>query len=60
MKSRHVSKEQWISMFRQIGLDEATMTQWHQVFEKSNPEGHQEFLEWLNIPGKEISEIRSM
>ena len=60
MKSRNVSKEQWVTMFRDIGLDDATMKKWHQTFENLNPEGHQEFLEWLNIPSNEIADIRSL
>ncbi len=46
-------------MFRDIGLDDATMMKWHQIFEDRNPEGHQEFLEWLGISSSEIAEIRS-
>jgi hypothetical protein len=60
MKSRNVNKEQWVMMFRDIGLDDASMKKWHQAFEERNPEGHQEFLEWLNIPTSEIVEIRSL
>jgi len=60
MKSRNVNKEQWVMMFRDIGLDDASMKKWHQAFEERNPEGHQEFLEWLNIPTSEIAEIRSL
>ncbi|MCP4340053.1 MAG: hypothetical protein GY799_14470 [Desulfobulbaceae bacterium] len=60
MKSNNVSKEQWVTMFRDIGMDDAIMMKWHQTFEGRNPEGHQEFLEWLGIPGNEIAEIRSL
>jgi hypothetical protein len=60
MNSTRVSKEQWIEMFREIGLEDTTMRQWHRVFEQRNPEGHQAFLEWLNIPRNEITEIRSL
>jgi hypothetical protein len=59
MKSKNVDKELWITLFRDIGLDEATMQKWHQMFESRNPDGHQEFLEWLGISSNEISEIRS-
>ncbi|MES9824140.1 MAG: hypothetical protein ABW127_06875 [Candidatus Thiodiazotropha endolucinida] len=59
MNSANVSKAQWVEMFREIGLDDTTMAQWHQVFEQRNPQGHQQFLEWLNIPSNEIAEIRS-
>jgi hypothetical protein len=60
MNSTRVNKAQWVEMFREIGLDDSTMSQWHRVFEQRNPEGHQEFLEWLNIPSSEITEIRSL
>lgn len=58
MKSKNVNKALWVSLFREIGLDDASMTKWHQRFEKMNPEGHLEFLQWLNIPDDEIAEIR--
>jgi hypothetical protein len=60
MNSSRVNKEQWVEMFRIIGLDDSTMNQWHRVFEQLNPEGHQAFLEWLDIPSSEIKEIRSI
>ena len=59
MKSSYVNKEQWVELFRAIGLSDETMSQWHREFEERNPQGHQEFLEWINIPGNEITEIRS-
>lgn len=59
MKSNNVNKEQWVTLFRDIGLDEASMQKWHQMFERRNPDGHQEFLEWLGISSNEIIEIRS-
>jgi hypothetical protein len=60
MKSNYVNKESWVKLFRDIGLSDETMVLWHRKFEAQNPEGHQEFLEWLNIPASEISEIRSL
>jgi hypothetical protein len=60
MKSNYVNKEQWVELFRAIGMTEETMLRWHKVFEERNPEGHQEFLEWINIPSGEIGEIRSL
>ena len=55
-----MNKEKWVLLFREIGLDEATMTQWHQAFENRYPDGHQSFLEWLGIPGDEIARIRTL
>ena len=60
MKSNHVNKEQWVELFRAIGMTDETMVRWHREFEKRNPEGHQEFLEWIRIPNNEISGIRSL
>ena len=54
-----MNKEKWVLLFREIGLDEATMTKWHKEFETRYPNGHQLFLEWLNISKEEISLIRA-
>jgi hypothetical protein len=53
-----VTVDQWIGMFREIGLDEAKMKQWHKLFENRNPAGHQSFLEWLGLTPKHIDQIR--
>jgi len=55
-----MNKEKWVSLFREIGLDEATMVRWHQAFETRFPEGHRSFLEWLHIPEDEIERIRAL
>lgn len=54
-----VSKDQWIAMFREIGLTEEQMSEWHRLFEERHPEGHAGFLAWLGISETEIGEIRS-
>lgn len=53
-----VTVDEWVKRFRAIGLDEADMRNWHRLFEKENPEGHQSFLEWLGLPDEKIAEIR--
>ncbi len=58
--SNVMNKENWVTLFREIGLDEATMIRWHQLFETKYPDGHQSFLEWLNIPADEINRIRAL
>ncbi|MBT4521131.1 MAG: hypothetical protein HOC23_14105 [Halieaceae bacterium] len=60
MSSEDMSKDKWVVLFREIGLDDATMVQWHRVFEARYPAGHQSFLEWLNIPQDEIGNIRAL
>jgi hypothetical protein len=53
-----VTVEEWVKRFRAIGLDDAAMQKWHELFESENPEGHQGFLEWLGLPHERIREIR--
>jgi hypothetical protein len=36
-------------MLRAAGLDEDGMWAWYEEFEKSSPEGHQDFLESIGI-----------
>ena len=55
-----MNKEKWVLLFREIGLDDTTMTQWHREFEARYPGGHQSFLEWLNIEESEINRIRAL
>ena len=60
MSNEVMNKEKWVLLFREIGLEEASMTQWHQAFEARYPDGHQSFLEWLNIGESEILRIRAL
>ena len=55
-----VTIHEWVKRFQAIGLDEASMQNWHRMFEKENAEGHQSFLEWLGLPTEKIKEIRQM
>ena len=50
--------ERWVELFREIGLDEAAMHRWHALFEERYPDAHQEFLQWLGLPGDRIAQIR--
>ena len=58
MTNDSFGKQEWVEMFREIGLDEPTMRRWHVVFERRWPEAHQRFLEWLGEPGGEVERIR--
>ncbi len=55
----NVGKEQWIAMFKEIGLAEETMDQWHRLFEQRHPQGHESFLQWLGLSSAEIARIRA-
>jgi DNA-binding transcriptional MerR regulator len=58
-KDRMITKEKWTSIMAAAGFTEADMQRWHQEFEKSSPQEHQEFLEFLHIPAGEIQKIRA-
>ena len=56
--SAHVTVDQWVDMFRAVGLTEGQMHRWHEEFEHRHPESHQGFLEWLGLPADRIAAIR--
>ncbi|EKD51532.1 MAG: hypothetical protein ACD_62C00240G0009 [uncultured bacterium] len=58
MNQHTMNKDKWRQLFISIGLDEPTMDKWHHEFESQYPQEHKVFLEWLQIPAKEIQGIR--
>ena len=50
--------QDWIALFREVGLNDEQMKRWHQLFEERHPESHQGFLEWLGLPADECKRIR--
>jgi DNA-binding transcriptional MerR regulator len=55
---RVVTKDKWVEVMRAAGFSETDMRRWHAQFEKSAPQEHQEFLEFLHLPAQEIQSIR--
>jgi len=53
-----VTKEKWTAIMSAAGFSLEDMRRWHAEFEKSAPQDHQEFLEFLHIPPDEIKTIR--
>jgi MerR family transcriptional regulator, thiopeptide resistance regulator len=53
-----VTKDKWVEVMRAAGFSEDDMRRWHAQFEKSAPQEHQEFLEFLRIPAEEVQSIR--
>jgi hypothetical protein len=53
-----VSKTEWVAMFREIGLDDGKMEQWHRLFEIRHPKAHADFLKWLGLSCGEIERVR--
>ncbi len=57
--NKQVTVNEWVAMFREIGLDQAQMERWHKVFESRHPAAHQGFLEWLGLKKEEVERIRA-
>jgi len=56
---RHgLTKTVWTDLLAASGFDRSDMRAWHVAFEQTAPDKHRKFLEFLNIPELEISEIR--
>ncbi|QSH41027.1 hypothetical protein P0136_10175 [Lentisphaerota bacterium ZTH] len=55
-----MTKENWVAMFKEIGLTEDQMNNWHCIFEKQYPDDHKEFLKWLGIDDNEITKIKQL
>ena len=53
-----ITKEKWTAIMSAAGFSKEDMQRWHAEFEKSAPQDHQEFLEFLHIPAEEIKTIR--
>jgi MerR family transcriptional regulator, thiopeptide resistance regulator len=58
-KAKMITKDKWVSIMKSCGFSDEQMRRWHAEFERSAPEEHQEFLEFLHIPVPEINTIRA-
>ena len=57
-RAEMITKDKWVAIMRGCGLTEEQMDRWHSEFERSAPDEHQEFLEFLHIPADDIKRIR--
>lgn len=55
---RVMDKESWVRLLKAAGLDKTARETWHVEFERLAPDAHQDFLESLGIPLKEVALIR--
>jgi DNA-binding transcriptional MerR regulator len=59
-RTKVITKDKLVSIMRGAGLSEADMNRFHTEFERTAPQEHQEFLEFLHIPAEEIRKIREL
>ena len=57
-RRRIMTKDKWVSIMRATGFTDDEMNRWHVEFERSAPDDHQQFLEFLQIGPEEIAHIR--
>ncbi|SRR5579864_7941476 len=57
-KGKVMTKDKWVAIMKASGFSESDMHRWHVEFEKSAPDDHQQFLEFLHIAQKEVQSIR--
>ena len=57
-RMKNMTKDKWVSIMKAAGFSEDDMHRWHCEFERSAPEDHQEFLQYLHIASPEIQSIR--
>lgn len=60
MTEQLMTKEQWVTLFRDTGLDDRMMHKWHKLFEQRHPDAHAQFLFSLGLPKDEVENIRRM
>jgi DNA-binding transcriptional MerR regulator len=53
-----MNRERWTGLLRAAGFSDEAMQVWHADFERNAPAEHQRFLEFLNIPERDIQRIR--
>ncbi|MEM7537408.1 MAG: MerR family transcriptional regulator [Chloroflexota bacterium] len=54
-----MSKEQWVQILEDSGMDHEAMHQWHVEFERNLPGAHHDFLEALGMSKEEIEVLRA-
>lgn len=57
-KEEPMTKEKWVEMMRKTGFSDDDMHRWHRVFESTDPDEHELFLRYLQIPAEEVRQIR--
>lgn len=50
--------QRWTELLAASGFSEGDMVRWHVTFERHDPAGHREFLEFLCLPEEDVERIR--
>lgn len=58
-ESNRMTKERWVSILKSSGYSQNDMRNWHIGFEKTSPDNHLKFLQYLGLKTTEIEAIRA-
>ena len=53
-----MTKDKFVAIMKAAGFTEEQMRRWHVEFERLEPQEHERFLNYLQIPAAEIAKIR--
>lgn len=53
-----MDKATWVDLLRASGFTEEDMARWHGAFERTAPDRHRRFLEFLGLDAREVEAIR--
>ena len=53
-----ITKDQFVAILNEAGINEAQKHKLHALFETHHPEAHEAFLHWLGLPPEAIRSIR--
>jgi len=53
-----MDKATWTALLAASGFSEEDMARWHAAFERSAPDQHRRFLEFLGLEPAEVAAIR--
>ncbi len=59
IQAKSITKIEWVSILKSAGYTEKDMMDWHQTYEKTDPDAHFAFLTALGINEEEIIKIRN-
>lgn len=55
---RNMDRDRWVKLLRDSGFTDADLARWHRDFERTDPQYHQRFLEFLGLPPEAIQAVR--
>jgi MerR family transcriptional regulator, thiopeptide resistance regulator len=55
---QNMDRERWVKLLHASGFTDDDLRRWHVDFERTDPDYHQRFMEFLGIPADQIRRVR--